>query len=93
MNTVLLIQSLIGGIIMGSVYALLGVGFSLTWGVMKVINISHAAFGLLGAFIAYMLLTWWGIDPILSVAVTAPGRPRRPWHTHARPASRASRSI
>lgn len=57
---------------MGSVYSLLGVGFSLTWGVMKVINISHAAFGLLGAFVAYTLLNWWGIDPILSVGITAP---------------------
>jgi branched-chain amino acid transport system permease protein len=72
MSTILLVQSLIGGIMMGSVYALLGVGFSLTWGVMKVINISHAAFGLLAAYLAYTLLNWWGIDPILSVAITAP---------------------
>jgi branched-chain amino acid transport system permease protein len=72
MNYVLLIQSLIGGIIMGSVYALLGVGFSLTWGVMKVINISHAAFGLVGAFIAYSALEAWGLDPILSTLITVP---------------------
>jgi branched-chain amino acid transport system permease protein len=72
MSTILLVQSLIGGIMMGSVYALLGVGFSLTWGVMKVINISHAAFGLLGAYVAYTLLSWWGLDPIISVAITAP---------------------
>ena len=72
MNTVLVVQSLVSGIMMGSVYALLGVGFSLTWGVMKVINISHAAFGLLGAFFAYAMLKWWGIDPMLSLAVTAP---------------------
>jgi len=57
---------------MGSVYALLGVGFSLTWGVMKVINISHATFGLLGAFLAYTLLQYWGLDPILSLAITVP---------------------
>jgi len=57
---------------MGSVYALLGVGFSLTWGVMKVINISHATFGLLGAFIAYTLLHAWSLDPILSLALSAP---------------------
>ena len=57
---------------MGSAYALLGVGFSLTWGVMKVINISHSAFGLIGAFLAYTLLKWWGIDPILSLAVSVP---------------------
>jgi len=72
MNTVLVIQSLISGIMMGSVYALLGVGFSLTWGVMKVIHISHAAFGLLGAFLAYTLLKAWGLDPILSLGVSVP---------------------
>lgn len=72
MNTALVAQSLISGIMMGSVYALLGVGFSLTWGVMKVIHISHAAFGLLGAFIAYTLLRAWGLDPILSLGLSAP---------------------
>lgn len=72
MNSVLVIQSLIGGIMMGAIYALLGVGFSLTWGVMKVIHISHAAFGLAGAYIAYVLLNWWGMDPVASLVVTTP---------------------
>jgi len=72
MNSVLVVQSLISGIMMGSVYALLGVGFSLTWGVMRVINISHAAFGLIGAFVAYAMLKKWGTDPIVSLAFTAP---------------------
>ena len=72
MNTVLVVQSLISGIMMGAVYALLGVGFSLTWGVMKVIHISHAAFGLIGAFLAYTLLKLWGLDPILSLLVSVP---------------------
>lgn len=72
MNTVLLLQSLISGIMMGAVYALLGVGFSLSWGVMKVINIAHAAFGLIAAFIAYVLLNSYGIDPIVSLVFTVP---------------------
>ncbi len=72
MNAVLISQSLISGIMMGSVYALLGVGFSLSWGVMKVINISHAAFGVLGAFLAYTLLARYGLDPIVSLAVSVP---------------------
>jgi branched-chain amino acid transport system permease protein len=72
MNAVLVLQSLLSGIMMGVVYALLGLGFSLSWGVMKVINISHAAFGLLGAFLAYAMLRWWGLDPFLSLAVTTP---------------------
>jgi len=72
MNATLVIQSLISGIMMGSVYALLGVGFSLTWGVMKVIHISHSAFGLVGAFLAYTLLNWLNLDPVLSLAVSVP---------------------
>ncbi len=57
---------------MGSVYALLGVGFSLTWGVMRVIHISHAAFGLIAAFVAYGCLQRWGIDPIASLVFMVP---------------------
>jgi len=72
MKTVLVLQSLFSGIMMGSVYALLGVGFSLTWGVMRVINISHAALGLTGAYIAYALSKRWGLDPTLSLAVSVP---------------------
>ncbi len=72
MNLTLVFQSIFSGIMMGSVFALLGIGFSLVWGVMKVINISHAAFGLLAAFMSYTLLNVWGIDPILSIAVSVP---------------------
>ena len=72
MNATLIIQSLISGIMMGSVYALLGVGFSLTWGVMKVINVAHAAFGLLAAFFAYTLFQRFHIDPIMSLVLSIP---------------------
>jgi branched-chain amino acid transport system permease protein len=72
MNAVLIIQATIGGLIMGSVYALLGVGFSLVWGVMKVVNIAHPAFGLLGAYLAYWLLKVAHLDPLLSLSVSAP---------------------
>jgi branched-chain amino acid transport system permease protein len=72
MNLVLVFQSLISGIMMGAVYALLGIGFSLTWGVMKVINVSHATFGLIAAFVAYTLFKVFGMDPVASLAVTLP---------------------
>ena len=72
MDVVLIIQSLISGIMMGMVYSLLGVGFSLTWGVMHVIHISHATFGLLGAYLSYSLLQYFGVDPVVSAAVSVP---------------------
>jgi branched-chain amino acid transport system permease protein len=72
MNSTLIFQSLISGVMMGSVYALLGVGFSLTWGVMKVINVAHAAFGLLAAFFAYTVFHRYGIDPVVSLVLSVP---------------------
>jgi branched-chain amino acid transport system permease protein len=66
-----IIESIISGILLGSIYALLSVGFGLTWGTMKVLNISHAVFAVLGAFIAYWLFVKAKIDPILSLPLLA----------------------
>lgn len=71
-NPIVIIQSAISGLLMGGIFALLGVGFSLSWGVMRVINIAHAAFGILAAYIAYWGLTLYGIDPILSLGLSLP---------------------
>ncbi len=71
-NTAVVIQSVVSGLLMGGIFALFGVGFSLTWGVMKVINIAHAAFGILAAYIAYWGLVLYGVDPILSLLVSLP---------------------
>ncbi len=71
-NPIVILQSIVSGILMGGIFALLGVGFSLSWGVMKVINIAHAAFGILAAYIAYWGLTLYGIDPIFSLGLSVP---------------------
>jgi branched-chain amino acid transport system permease protein len=62
-----IIESIISGLLLGGIYALLSVGFGLTWGTMKVLNISHAVFAVLGAFVAYWLFVKAGIDPLLSL--------------------------
>jgi len=62
-----ILQSIISGILLGGIYALLSVGFGLTWGTMRVLNISHAVFAVLGAFIAYWFLVKGGLDPLLSL--------------------------
>jgi branched-chain amino acid transport system permease protein len=71
-NPVVLLQSIVSGLLMGGVFALFGVGFSLTWGVMKVINIAHAAFGILAAYMAYWGLTLYGVDPLVSLLLSVP---------------------
>jgi branched-chain amino acid transport system permease protein len=66
------LQSLVGGILTGGVFALLGVGFSLTWGVTRAVNIAHTAFAVIAAYLAYWMLQLYQIDPLLAVLIIAP---------------------
>ncbi len=61
------IESIISGLMLGGIYALLSVGFGLTWGTMKVLNIAHAVFAVLGAYVSYWLFVKAKVDPILSL--------------------------
>ena len=63
-------QVLVNGLLLGGIYALIGVGFSLVWGVMNVINVAHGAFIMLGAFAAFWIFTLFGVDPLLSLPLT-----------------------
>ena len=67
-----LVQTLILGLLIGGVYALLASGLTLIFGVMRIINIAHGAFLILAAFITYSIWTATGIDPLVSIVFTAP---------------------
>jgi branched-chain amino acid transport system permease protein len=67
-----LVQVLLTGVLTGGVYAVMVSGLTLIFGVMKVINIAHGAFLVFGAYLSYSLFTWAGIDPIVSILITAP---------------------
>lgn len=56
----------------GGLYAVIAMGFSLQYGVARVINIAHGEFIMLGAFLTYALYTGFGINPLLSLAITGP---------------------
>ncbi len=60
-------QDLVNGILVGGIYALVALGFSLVWGIMNIINLAHGAFVMLGAYFAYVLFSNWHIDPFFSV--------------------------
>jgi branched-chain amino acid transport system permease protein len=68
----LLVQAGSVGILTGGVYALLASGLTLIFGVMKIVHISHAAFIILAAYLTYLLTNDLGIDPLLTVVITAP---------------------
>lgn len=65
------LQATLYGLLQGGVFALVAVGFSLVWGVMNVINLAHGAFVVAGAYLAFELHAWIGIDPLASVPVVA----------------------
>lgn len=66
-----LLQATVNGLLHGGLYALVAVGFSLVWGVMHVVNISHGAFVILGAYVAWKLQGAMGLDPLLGLVIAA----------------------
>ena len=67
-----LIQILILGLLLGGVYALMASGLTLLFGVMKVVNLAHAAFIVLAAFFAFYLWDGFGVDPLISMIIALP---------------------
>src|SRR5918996_1308645 len=68
----LFLQSLVLGVLLGGLYALLAAGLTLYFGVMRVVMIAHSAFLILAAYVAWYFHRETGIDPLLSLAVTVP---------------------
>ena len=64
-----ILQILINGILAGWIYAIIAMGFSLVWGVMLVLNISHGALIMIGAYITFWLFDLFGLDPFLSIPI------------------------
>lgn len=60
------------GVLLGGLYVVIALGLSLVFGVMKVINVAHGTLVILGSYLAFTLLTQFGIDPILSLIVGIP---------------------
>ena len=66
------IQAAIAGALAGGLFALMAVGLSLTWGLLRIINLAHFGLILVGGYLTYELATTVGIDPLLTVVVTGP---------------------
>ncbi len=65
-------QYLINGLLLGGIYALLGVGMTMMFGIVKLTNLAHGEFIIMGAFGSTMIAQWLGIDPIITLIITVP---------------------
>ena len=72
MTSGLLLQAVISGLLLGGVYGLVASGLSLIFGVLRIINFAHGAVMMLAMYTTYWLFTLAGVDPYLSIVVTAP---------------------
>lgn len=68
----LYLQAVVSGVMAGGLYAVMALGVSLTWGLLKVINLAHLALVLVGAYSTYQLATSAAVDPLVTVVLTVP---------------------
>jgi branched-chain amino acid transport system permease protein len=73
MDATLIVQSLVGGVLFGGVYSLMAVGLTLIFGVMRVVNFAHGDMMIWGMYVAWLLATRLGVDPILGFVAAAAG--------------------
>jgi branched-chain amino acid transport system permease protein len=66
------LQYVLSGLLIGGIYALIGIGLTIIFGVMRVINFAHGDLLMLGMYLTWFICTRLGIDPYLSILVVIP---------------------
>jgi len=64
------LQMLINAILLGGLYALMGIGFSLQWGISGIINLSYGAMVILGSYISLIAFNLFKMDPFISLILS-----------------------
>jgi branched-chain amino acid transport system permease protein len=65
-------QAVINGLLIGGIYALVSIGVTLIFGVVKIVNFAQGEFVMIGMYITFFLATQFGMDPLLSLFVSMP---------------------
>lgn len=72
MNVPLLIEVAAGGLLLGGLYALIAIGLNLQYGLMRVLNVAHGEFLMIGGYITYLLHVRFGMNPLVTIVVSGP---------------------
>jgi len=67
----LILQTLLSGVLIGLVYALVAVGLTLVFGVMDIVNFAHGEFLMLGMYSSFWGFALWKLDPLFTLPLTA----------------------
>jgi branched-chain amino acid transport system permease protein len=65
-------QAVVNGLLIGGIYALVSIGVTLIFGVVKIVNFAQGEFVMIGMYISFFLANSFGIDPLLSLIVSMP---------------------
>jgi branched-chain amino acid transport system permease protein len=65
-------QAVVNGLLIGGIYALVSIGVSLIFGVVKIVNFAQGEFVMIGMYISFFLATTFGVDPLVSLLVSMP---------------------
>ena len=66
------IEVILGGVILGGLYALVAIGFNLQYGMARIVNLAYGEFLMGAAFAAFWMFTLFSINPILGMILTVP---------------------
>lgn len=72
MGGLIFVQSVLNGLLLGGLYALIGAGMSLIFGVLRVINLAHGEMLMVGMYVTFWLFTLFGMNPYVSVLISFP---------------------
>jgi len=63
------LDHLINGLSLGSIYAIIALGYTMVYGIAKMLNFAHGDVIMVGAYVAFCGLQYWGLSPVLAILV------------------------